>query len=111
MQQITKAELKQALREVLIEMGYTNATPIKATTRNTPRDWHDTTTAFELIGLDSSEQLRKLVRDGALRIGIEVRDRRLTDREKPRYQFHIEKCKERLAQSPAKRTRRKKGVA
>jgi hypothetical protein len=110
MQQITTADIKQAVREVLIEMGYT--TPVKPTSiKTTPRDWHDTTTAFGLIGLDTSEQLRKLVRDETLRIGIEVRDRRLNNREKPRYQFHIEKCKERLAKHPSQRSTRKKKSA
>lgn len=107
---IDKETLKQALREVLAEMGINNRTT--ALMKHTPRDWQDTTHAYQSIGLDTSEQLRKLVRDGTLRIGIEVRDRRLSDREKPRYQFHIQKCKERLAQNPAqRRTRKRKSVA
>jgi hypothetical protein len=34
MRQFTKSDLKQALREVLLEMGFTNATPIKQPREN-----------------------------------------------------------------------------
>ncbi len=98
---------KEAVRQVLDERGI-HQTPPQPIDR---REWYDTTEAYELVGLKTSDQLRKLTRDGTLRVGIEVRDRRLTNRQKPHYQFHIERCKERLQTLPAKRTAKKKSVA
>ena len=99
--------IKEAVRQVLDERGI-HQTPPQPIDR---REWYDTTDAYQLIGLDTSAQLRKLTSDGTFRIGIEVRDRRLNDREKARYQFHIERCKQRLETLPAKRTRKKKSAA
>ncbi len=75
---------------------------------NTPsqqRQWHDTDPAYSLLGLDSAEQLRVMVRDGALRIGHEVRDVRSPSSQVPRYQFHLGKCEERLNLPPEKRAK------
>lgn len=99
--------IKEAVRQVLDERGVYQ-TPPQPINR---REWYDTTDAYSLIGLDSSKQLRKLVGDGVFRTGIEVRDRRLSDSRQPRYQFHIERCKERLATLPSKRFVKKKNVA
>jgi hypothetical protein len=88
--------IKEAVRQVLDERGLYRQ-PIDR------REWYDTTDAYQLIGVNTSAQLRKLIGDGTFRIGIEVRDRRLNDREKARYQFHIELCKQRLETPPAKR--------
>jgi hypothetical protein len=91
--------IKEAVRQVLDERGLYQ-TPPQPIDR---REWYDTTDAYQLIGVNTSAQLRKLISDGTFRIGIEVRDRRLNDREKARYQFHIERCKRRLETPPAKR--------
>lgn len=99
--------IKEAIRQVLDERGIFH-TPPQPIDR---REWYDTTDAYSLIGLNTSAQLRKLTTDGTFRIGIEVRDRRLNNREKPRYQFHIERCKQRLETLPAKRTSKKKSAA
>jgi hypothetical protein len=99
--------IKEAVRQVLDERGIYQTPPQPIN----KREWYDTTDAYPLIGLNTSAQLRKLTSDGTFRIGIEVRDRRLNDREKPRYQFHIERCKQRLETLPAKRTRKKKSAA
>lgn len=102
--------IKEAIRQVLDERGiHIHQTPPPQATSK--KEWYDTTDAYELVGLKTSDQLRKLTRDGTLRVGIEVRDRRLTNRQKPHYQFHIERCKERLQTLPAKRTAKKKSVA
>jgi hypothetical protein len=98
--------IKEAVRQVLDERGIYPSPP-----QIDRREWYDTSEAARLIGLKTSDCLRKYARDGVLRMGIEVRDRRLTNREKPRYQFHIEKCKQRLGVQPAKRTGRKKSAA
>lgn len=100
--------IKEAIRQVLDERGIHQTPPPQPTSK---KEWYDTTDAYELVGLKTSDQLRKLTRDGTLRIGIEVRDRRLTNRQKPHYQFHIERCKERLQTLPAKRTAKKKSAA
>lgn len=69
------------------------------------REWYDTQSACTLLGLDSPKQLRKMIADGILRVGKEheVRDLRSPSSQKPRYQFHIERCKTRLSLPPEKR--------
>lgn len=67
------------------------------------QQWYDTDPAYLLLGLDSAERLRIMVRDGTLRLGIEVRDIRLQDAIKPHYQFHISKCEARFLEPPEKR--------
>lgn len=69
------------------------------------RQWYDTTPAYSLLGLDSAETLRIMVREGMLRLGIEVRDIRLHGSTKPHYQFHLAKCEARLLEPPEKRSR------
>ncbi|MFK0733802.1 MAG: hypothetical protein ACFKPT_02485 [Gloeotrichia echinulata GP01] len=71
------------------------------------RVWYDTDPAYSLLGLDSAEQLRVMVRDETLRVGIEVRDVRSPNSQIPRYQFHIEKCEARLLTPPTKRQYKK----
>ena len=85
-------QIKQAVREVL-----------KETELSSLRMWYDTAPAYLLLELDNAEQLRIMVRDGTLRLGVEVRDVRSRYARTPRYQFHIPKCEERLLESPSKR--------
>ncbi|NEQ28926.1 MAG: hypothetical protein F6K28_60275 [Microcoleus sp. SIO2G3] len=97
---ISESELKQAVREVLAEMlGL--GTPAHSV--SPLRQWYDTDPAYTLLGLDDPEQLREAVRSGLLRVGHEVRDRRKPKAKLPRYQFHIEKCQQRLAERPERR--------
>lgn len=96
---IPENELKQAVRDVLVEMlGI--GTPLQV---NVQRLWYDTSSAYELLGLNDAEQLREAVRSGLLRLGHEVRDRRKPKAKLPRYQFHIEKCQKRLSERPERR--------
>ncbi|MEH1821510.1 MAG: hypothetical protein V7L31_20925 [Nostoc sp.] len=71
------------------------------------RQWYDTEDAYSILALNTTEQLREMVRSGLLRIGYEVRDVRSPSSQIPRYQFHIEKCEARLLQSPEKRRSKK----
>ncbi|WP_204140308.1 hypothetical protein [Halomicronema sp. CCY15110] len=95
---IPESELREAVRAVLAEMLGVGNAPIGG-----KRQWYDTKDAYELLGLDSPEQLREAVRGGLLRVGCEVRDRRKPNASKPRYQFNIPKCQKRLAERPEKR--------
>ncbi len=96
---IPESQLKQAVREVLIEMlGLSDLNPVNST-----RQWYDTDPAYQLLGLNDAEQLREAVRSGLLRMGHEVRDRRKPQAKLPRYQFHIEKCQKRLSERPERR--------
>ena len=96
---IPESQLKQAVREVLAEMlGMAIQPQISPL-----RQWYDTDPAYQLLGLDEAEQLREAVRSGLLRVGHEVRDRRKPQAKLPRYQFHIEKCQQRLAERPEQR--------
>jgi hypothetical protein len=97
---IPESQLKAAVREVLAEMLGVGNSPPADTSR---RQWYDTDPAYELLGLDTAEQLRDAVRSGLFRIGHEVRDRRKPNARLPRYQFHIEKCQKRLSERPEKR--------
>jgi hypothetical protein len=98
---ISESELKQAVREVLAEMlGL--GTPASAQV-SPLRQWYDTDPAYKMMGLDDAEQLREAVRSGLLRVGHEVRDRRKPKAKLPRYQFHIEKCQQRLSERPERR--------
>ncbi|MBN3875268.1 hypothetical protein [Nostoc sp. JL23] len=98
---IPESQLRDAIKEILAEMLGVNATA------QPNRQWYDTDPAYCHLGLDSAEQLREMVRNGLLRIGIEVRDVRSPSSQIPRYQFHIEKCEARLLQSPEKRRGKK----
>lgn len=95
--------VKKLVKDVLTEMLGLNTIAHQ-------KQWYDTDQAYKFLDLDSEEQLRKLVRSGILRIGIEVRDVRSPNSQIPRYQFHIEKCEIRLATAPEKR-RIKKSAA
>ncbi|MBD2019218.1 hypothetical protein H6F43_03350 [Leptolyngbya sp. FACHB-36] len=96
---IPESQLKQAVRDILTEM--LGLPPAQA---STTRQWYDTDPAYHLLGLDDPEQLREAVRSGLLRVGHEVRDRRKPSAKLPRYQFHIEKCQQRLSERPERRT-------
>ncbi|MGB3493914.1 MAG: hypothetical protein WBA57_14385 [Elainellaceae cyanobacterium] len=97
---IPESQLKQAVREVLLEL--LGATAAAASTASA-RQWYDTDPAYKLLDLDQAEQLREAVRSGLLRIGHEVRDRRKPQARLPRYQFHIGKCQKRLSERPERR--------
>ncbi|MEH2201149.1 hypothetical protein [Nostoc sp.] len=83
------------------------------TTTKAQNQWHDAEAAYPLLGLKSADQLREMVRNGNLRLkkrGLEeyeVRDLRSPNSQKPRYQFHIEKCEARLLERPEKRRGKK----
>ena len=117
MKQITKAELKQALREVLIEMGFTNTTPIRkprkpAQQKDELGEWETTARAWKAIGYSSAEELRKYTRSGFFQYGIDYTDGRLPGREKTSYKFHIENCKKKWKVLPEKRkTYKRKSAA
>ncbi len=96
---ISESQLKEAVRAVLSEMlglGITSQVPVT-------RQWFDTDPAYQLLGLKDAEQLREAVRSGLLRVGHEVRDRRKPQARLPRYQFHIDKCQQRLSARPERR--------
>jgi hypothetical protein len=96
---IPESELKDAVREVLAEMlGFQQGAQSQGN-----RQWYDTDPAYQLLDLDNAEQLRDAVRSGLLRVGHEVRDRRKPNARLPRYQFHIDKCLQRLSERPEKR--------
>ncbi|HLP91538.1 MAG TPA: hypothetical protein VK184_23505 [Nostocaceae cyanobacterium] len=96
---ITPSELKDLIREA-VRQELAAAQPLKKTDDD---QWVDTSPAYALIGFESAEQLRKCVRNGLFRQNIEFRDRRLNGREKPKYQFNIKKCKQRLLTPPEER--------
>lgn len=98
---IPESQLREAIKEILAEMLGINATA------QPQRQWYDSDPAYSLLGLDSAEQLRTMVRDGRLRVGIEVRDVRSPRSQIPRYQFHLEKCQSRLLLPPEKRRGKK----
>ncbi|MCC5636369.1 hypothetical protein LC593_10955 [Nostoc sp. CHAB 5844] len=89
--QIVEEKVKKILAQMLGVQSTTN------------RQWYDTDPAYSLLGFDSAEQLRIMLRDGILRIGHEVRDVRSPNSQIPRYQFHVEKCEARLNLPPEKR--------
>ncbi|WP_414755607.1 hypothetical protein [Anabaena sp. CCY 9910] len=93
---IPESQLKAYIKETLAEMLGVQPTQPQ-------RQWYDTDPAYSHLGLDSAEQLRTMVRDGTLRVGVEVRDVRSPNSQIPRYQFHIEKCETRLLNPPEKR--------
>lgn len=96
---IPESQLRAAVKAILAEMLSLNDTPKQSNSRQ----WYDTNPAYELLGLDTAEQLRDAVRSGLLRVGHEVRDRRKPNARLPRYQFHIEQCQKRLSERPEKR--------
>ena len=98
---IPESQLKQAVREVLLELLGATAAGASSTASN--RQWYDTDPAYKLLDLDQAEQLREAVRSGLLRIGHEVRDRCKPQARLLRYQFHIGKCQKWLSERPEHR--------
>jgi hypothetical protein len=96
LRQVVEELVKQTLAQIL---GVNTATP------QPQREWYDTDPAYQILGLDSPKQMRKMVADGILRVNKddEVRDLRSPGARLPRYQFHIAKCQARLSVPPAKR--------
>lgn len=78
------------LAEVLVEKLKT------APSFQASKQWFNTDPAWRYLGLNSAEQLRRLRRKGIFRCGIEYR---IVESE---YQFHIERCSQRLGADPAK---------
>ncbi len=64
--------------------------------------WLNTAAAAVLLG-KRPDQLRRMVRDGRLRLNIEVRDDRPKLAINPVYIFDIAKCEKRLLTTPEKR--------
>ena len=64
--------------------------------------WLHTAAAAAVLG-KRPEQLRKMVKDGRLRLNIEVRDDRPKCASNPVYIFDIPKCEQRLLTPPEKR--------
>lgn len=64
--------------------------------------WLNTAAAAVVLG-KRPEQLRKMVKDGRLRLNIEVRDDRPKCASNPVYIFDITKCEQRLLTPPEKR--------
>lgn len=64
--------------------------------------WLNTTAAAAVLGKKPG-QLRKMVKDGRLRLNIEVRDDRTKCASNPVYIFDIPKCEQRLLTPPEKR--------
>lgn len=86
------------LEKLLIEsMGGSPATPVVL-----GKKWMEAREAASMLG-KKPRQLREMVRDGRLRLGIEVRDDRPKNAINPVYVFHIEKCEKRLLTPPEKR--------
>jgi len=98
---ISESQLKQAVREVLLELLGLGMPAQAVSPAN--RQWYDTDPAYQMLGFDHSNQLREAVRSGLLRVGHEVRDRRKPMAKLPRYQFHLDKCQKRLAERPERR--------
>lgn len=98
---IPESQLKQAVAEILLDVA--QQLGIEPHNSHQNRQWYDTNLAYKLLGYDEAEQLRDAVRSGLLRVGYEVRDRRKPQAKLPRYQFHIEKCQNRLLELPEKR--------
>lgn len=92
-----KAIVEGMVKDTLAQMLGVNVTT------QLQRQWHDTEQAYSLLALNTTEQLREMVRSGLLRIGHEVRDVRSPSSQVPRYQFHIEKCELRLSMPPEQR--------
>lgn len=67
------------------------------------QEWFDTESAYKPLGLKTAKSLRELVITGDLRLGKEVRDRRKKGSKIARYQFHLKRCQQRLAELPEKR--------
>lgn len=89
---LVEAVVRRELRKLLAPLGDTE-----------PDEWVDANEASKLLGLPSNRALYEAITSGLLRLGKEVRDRRLPGRKKPRYQFHIASCQKRLEQPPTKR--------
>jgi hypothetical protein len=64
--------------------------------------WLNTAAAAAVLG-KRPDQLRRMVRDGRLRLNSEVRDDRPKNAINPVYIFDVEKCEKRLLTPPEKR--------
>jgi|GEM_PF-6056198 hypothetical protein len=61
------------------------------------------------LGYNNQEQVRYAIRKNLFRLGIEVSDTSMPGAARPTYRINPVKCRERLLESPAKRSLHKRG--
>lgn len=92
---IDRSELKEIVRELLIEMIQSPSIG--------PDQWLDLADAWQLLGYPSYSALYKDVQSGLFRRGKEVCDRRKPGAKKAQYQINLAAARKRLQEDPAKR--------
>ncbi|NJR49840.1 MAG: hypothetical protein HC780_10015 [Leptolyngbyaceae cyanobacterium CSU_1_3] len=74
-----------------------------ATPKEPRQEWFETNDAWSLLDLKNAEDLRRKRRNGFFKLGYHYRkgneDPGAT---MPRWEFHVPRCQERLAEDPAK---------
>ena len=98
-QELTRSQIKEMLKQYPADiLAEVLAEQLGADPQAQPsRQWYDTKTAYNYLGLNSAEQLRELRRQGFFRPKFEYRVIGST------YQFHIKNCEARLNELPEKR--------
>ncbi|HLO87994.1 MAG TPA: hypothetical protein VK203_23735 [Nostocaceae cyanobacterium] len=92
--QIIKQEIRNSSK------AQPNTKPQKLTnrhrkiTKQTESEWCDTSPAFGILGLESAQQLRNLIKNQTLQPNIHYRN--AGTNKKPKYQFHITKCRDKI---------------
>ncbi|MEP0918964.1 hypothetical protein NC981_19205 [Leptolyngbya sp. DQ-M1] len=95
----SRAEIKELIREVFLEM-------CGGVQPDTSKQWLDLEQAWERLGFPSYHACYKAVQSGLFREGKEVRDRRRPGARRAKWQVNIALANKRLTQDGEKRSSR-----
>ncbi|MGG6269029.1 hypothetical protein ACQ4M3_34340 [Leptolyngbya sp. AN03gr2] len=91
-----EAVVEEKVKQILAEM-------LGVTQQRSRQEWFETNDAWSLLDLKNAEDLRRKRRNGFFKLGYHYRkgneDPGAT---MPRWEFHVPRCQERLAEDPAK---------
>lgn len=91
-----EAVVEQKVKQILAAM-------LGIAQQKSRQEWYETSEAWILLDLKSAEDLRRKRRNGFFKLGYHYRkgneDPAAT---MPRWEFHVLRCRERLAEDPAK---------
>jgi hypothetical protein len=99
-----KKAVRESVAEILQEFSATlsGIKPEKPIARK--REWYNAEVASQLLDLDSPEKLHKKRRNGFFKQGVHYRNNNDSPNAKiPRWQYHVERCREALGKDPAKK--------
>jgi hypothetical protein len=92
--QIVKQEIRNSAKSQAKTKAQKPTKRQRKATKKIESEWCDTSPAFGILGLESAQKLRNLIKNQTLQPNIHYRN--AGTNKKPKYQFHIKKCREKI---------------